>query len=117
MTKLFLMIFLGTLSLGLSSVAKAELFVNWVPAHKGLDCFSSCGKTSLKFPIPTGVDHQTSKPSFFICVTHQRRGGEWRGGFNKWDENSCATTFDGKEFLGTDYYCLCTNNPRFRPFE
>lgn len=116
MTKLFLVVLLGTLSLGFSSVAKADLFVNWIIAYEKLDCPSSCGKTGLKFAIPTGIDHKTGKPSFFICVTRQGRGGEWRAGYNKMGENTCATTFEGKEVLGTDYYCLCTNNPRFRPF-
>jgi hypothetical protein len=107
------LVILGTLSLGLSSVAKADLYVEWLFANK-LDCPSACQETGLKYAIPTGIDNKTGKPSFYICVTHKRR--EWRAGFNRNGENSCISAFDGKEHQGTEYYCRCTNNPRMRPF-
>jgi hypothetical protein len=64
------LVILGTLSLGLSSVAKADLYVQWYFADKKLDCPSTCQETGLKYAIPTGVDIKTGKPSFYICVTY-----------------------------------------------
>ena len=108
--KFFLVIFFGTLSLGFSSVAKADLSVQWLFADKKLDCPSNCKKTGLKYAVPTGIDQMTGKPSFYICVTYKDRG--WQVGFNKNGENSCISVFDDKAHHGTQYYCQCTNNPR-----
>jgi hypothetical protein len=121
--KLSVVVLLGTLSLGLSSVAKADLFVQWLLADKRMekmDCISTCSQNPvIKFPIPTGIDRNTGKPSFFICVTHKesRRSSEWRAGFNKTGENSCVSAFDNDEvYHGTEYYCQCTNNTRPKIF-
>ncbi|MEK8019185.1 MAG: hypothetical protein VSS75_020130 [Candidatus Parabeggiatoa sp.] len=116
-SKLSLVVLLGTLGLGLSSVAKADLYVNWIVAYDKQDCPSTCGQTrSLKFSMPTGIDHNNGKPSFFICVTRKERGGEWRTGFNTWEQNTCTTAFGDEVYHGDRYYCLCTNNPRSKIF-
>jgi hypothetical protein len=104
------LVLLGILSLGLSSIAKADLHVQWISADKKLDCPSTCQETILKYAIPTGIDYKTGKPSFYICVTH--KGHEWRAGYNINGGNSCISAFDGKEYHGTAYYCRCTNDPR-----
>ncbi len=116
-SKLSLVVLLGTLGLGLSSVAKADLYVNWVSAHKKLDCPSTCGQTGLKFPIPTGIDRNLpkAKPSFFICIT-QKKGKAWHPGFNTWEQNTCTTAFGDEVYHGDRYYCLCTNNTRPKIF-
>jgi hypothetical protein len=111
-------VILGILSLGLSSVARANLHVEWIFAKK-LDCPSTCQKTGLKYAVPTGVDIKTGKPSFYICVTYGQDewgSAEWRVGFNRNGEKSCAIAFDGKEHHGIEYYCQCTNNSRPRIF-
>jgi len=120
--KLSLFVFLGAMTLGFSSVAQADLYVQWLSAHKQQDCFSTCQTNRVtNFPMPTGIDRKTktSNPRdslFFICTTHKPRGGEWRPGFNRTGNDSCVTTFDGKEYQGTEYYCLCTNNLRSKIF-
>ena len=104
------------MGLGFSTQAQADsLFVNWLPSR--VDCPSACGKTGLKFAIPTGIDHKTGKPSFFICATRRERGGEWHSGFNTWGKNTCTTAFGNEVYNGEKYSCLCTNNPRMRPFK
>ena len=115
-TKLLILVFVSTLGLSFSSAAKANLFVQWIFAHQKQDCLTTCGETrGLKFPVPTGVDSELKKPSFFICVTETDK--DWRAGFNKVGENSCTTAVDGKEYHGTKYYCYCTNNPRSKLFK
>jgi hypothetical protein len=108
--KLFLVILVGTLGLGLSSIANAAGYVvGWIPNYE-TDCPSSCGKTGLKFAIPGGVDTKTGRASFFVCIT--KVGKEWRVGYNQWDKNSCAIGIDGKEHQGEKYYCLCSTVPQ-----
>jgi len=107
-------VILGLLSLGFSSVAEAhKSYVQWYFADKKLDCPSTCGETGLKFAMPTGVDRRTGKLSFYMCLTSKERG--WRPGFNRNGEKSCVSAFDGKEYHGVQYYCLCTNNRRMLP--
>jgi hypothetical protein len=108
--KLFLVIFLGTLGLGFSSVTNAAGYnVGWIPNYE-TDCPSSCKRTMLKFAIPGGVDANTGMASFFICVTQV--GDEWRTGYNQWDKNSCTIGINGKEHQGEKYYCLCSTVPQ-----
>ena len=111
-TKLSLIVLLGAFTLGFSSVAKADLFVNWIIAHDKQDCPSTCGKTGLKFAIPTGVDKnigKRGKPSFFICIT-QKKDQAWHPGFNTWGKNTCTTAFGDEVYHSEEYFCLCTNN-------
>ena len=113
--KLYLVVLLGTLALGLSSVVKAELFVQWTSASDKLDCPSTCGKTGLTHTVPTGLD-RTGKLSFHICLTFGRDswGAGSRVGFNRNGESSCTTIIDNKTYHSTGYYCQCSNNPRPR---
>jgi len=112
--KLFLPVFVGTLGLGFSAQAQARLAVDWVFAGQKLDCPATCGKTGLKFPIPTGFDHKTGKPSYYICATN--KGDQWRAGYNMNGGTRCVIGIDNEEYHGTEYYCQCTNDPRRRPF-
>jgi len=116
--KLSLVVLLGTLGLGFSSVAKSDLYVNWIVAYDKQDCPSTCEQTRiLKFPIPTGVDRNLpkAKPSFFICIT-QKEGKAWHPGFNTWEQNTCTTAFGDEVYHGEEYFCLCTNNYRPKIF-
>jgi hypothetical protein len=106
----------GALTLGLSNVAQADLYYNWLLARDKLDCPSACGQTGLKFAMPTGIDYNLRKPSFFMCVTHKERGGEWHPGFNTWGKGTCTTAFGNEVYHGEEYFCLCTNNPRPKIF-
>ena len=113
-TKLLVLVFLGTLGLSLSSVAKAAGYaVAWIPNYK-TDCPSSCRKTGFKFAIPGGVNANTGRVSFFVCIT--KVGEEWRTGYNQWDKNSCIIAINGKEHHGEKYYCLCSGVPQ-QPME
>jgi len=116
-TRLSLVVLLGTLSLGLSSqaIAMRGLIVNWTSAPKKLDCPSTCGKTLLKHAVPTGLD-RTGKPSFNICLAFGKDswGSEGRVGFNLNGESSCITVIDKKMHSSSRYYCQCSNDPRPR---
>lgn len=108
-----LSLLVGALTLGLSNVAQADIYYNWLIAIDKLDCPSTCKKNpAIKFAIPTGIDHNSGKPSFFMCVTSKERGGEWHPGFNTWGKSTCTTAFGDEVYHGEQYYCLCTNNPR-----
>jgi hypothetical protein len=111
--RLSLVVFLGALALGLSSVAKAELYVQWVSAHKKLDCPATCGETGLKYTVPTGINRK-GKPSFHICLAFgdDKLGHGSRVGFNLNGEASCTTVVDNKIYQSKGYYCQCSNNPR-----
>ena len=109
-TKLLLLIFLGTLGLSFSSVANAAGYnVAWIANH-GKNCPSSCRQTGVKFPIPGGVDANTGKGSFFVCITKVRK--EWRTGYNQWDKSSCTIGIGDKVYQGEKYYCLCSTVPQ-----
>jgi hypothetical protein len=114
--KLSLLILLGGLTLGLSSVAKADLSVNWLIAIDKLDCLKTCSENRfIKYPIPTGIDKNTRKPSFFICTT-QKKGEAWQPGVNILGESTCTTAYGDDVYHGEKYFCLCTNNPRPKIF-
>jgi len=110
-TKLLLLfLVVGTFSLSLSSVAKAGGYtVSWIPNYK-TDCPSSCKQTMVKFAIPGGVNANTGRASFFVCITEV--GKEWRTGYNQWEKNSCTIGIRGKEHQGKKYYCLCSTVPQ-----
>ncbi len=110
--RLSLVVLLGTLFLGLSSVAKAELYIKWMRAGK-VDCPTTCEKTGLKYPISTGLDNKR-KLSFYICLAFgkDKLGHGARVGFNLNGESSCTTVVDDKIYKSKRYYCQCTNNPR-----
>jgi len=109
--KCFMTVFVGTLGLGFSTQAQADdLNVNWLFAQKKLDCPSTCSQNRfIKYAMPTGYDKNLRKATFFICITEKKNKG-WHPGFNVWGQNACTTTFDGEEYQGTSYFCLCTNN-------
>jgi hypothetical protein len=108
--KLSLVVLLGALTLGLSSVAKADLKVQWMSGYDKQDCLKTCSKNRVTtYPIPTGIAKNTRKPSFFICTTQKKREA-WQPGFNLLGESSCTTAFGDEVYHGEQYYCLCTNN-------
>jgi|GEM_PF-1622354 len=112
--KLSLVILLGAMTLGLSSVAVAKddfVATNWIAAHKKLDCPTTCRENfALKYVMMGGVDQKERKP-LSICATSKidkrgRRQGEWLVGYNRWKENTCIVGIDGKEYRGEKYFCL-----------
>ena len=110
----------GTLSLGFSSVANAGMMVNWVHASKQLDCQRTCGATGLTYPIFADVERIKDSRKFkpiSICATnknHRAHRNKWLTGYNigTFDveaKSSCIISVDGKEYHGTNYFCLCTD--------
>jgi hypothetical protein len=105
--RLALVVLLGTL--GFSSVANAGMFVNWMSAHKKLDCPLTC-KARKMYVIMSGTDRKDGKP-ISICTTKKDGKGEWLVGYNRWKENTCIVGIDGEEaYHGKKYYCLCTTH-------
>jgi len=108
-TKLYLAVaLLGMLSLGLSSVAKAGVFVNWMSAHKKLDCPMTC-KARDMYVIMSGTDHKQDKP-LSVCTTKKDKRGEWLVGYNRWQEKTCIVGIGDKAYHGDRYFCLCTTH-------
>jgi hypothetical protein len=114
LAKLFFVILVGSLGLGLSSVANADdrVMIDWVPSYEA-NCPKSCKKTGLKFAFASGFDYSINRGSFFVCIT--KVGKEWRAGYNQWDKDSCTIGINGKEHEGKEYYCLCSTKPK-QPF-
>jgi len=112
--KLAVVVLFGSLTLGFSSVARADLYMQWVRPNK-TDCPSVCGKTGLKYPVPTGIDEK-GKLSFHICLAFgdDKWGRGTRVGFNRNGELSCITVVDNKMYSSKEYYCQCSNDPRPR---
>ena len=110
--KLSVLVLLGSLSLGLSSVAKADLKVQWLPVSykkANLDCPSACGKNPVTtYSMFKSLD-KNNKP-LSICLT--KKGKEWLVGYNRWKEKTCIVGIGDQGYQGTDHYCLCTNNTR-----
>lgn len=110
----------GFLTLGLSSVANAGMIVNWVFAHKKLDCQRTCGATGLTYPIFADVERLKDSRKVIpisICATHKNsrdHRNKWLTGYNIGAgeveaKSSCIISVDGKEYHGAEYYCLCTD--------
>jgi len=78
--KLTVVVLFGSLTLGFSSVAKAGVIVNWMSAHKKLDCPMTC-KARKMYVIMSGIDHKKGKP-ISICTTKKDKRGEWLVGYN-----------------------------------
>ena len=111
-TKLAVVVLLSSLTLGLSSVAVAKsdiIITNWLAAKKKLDCQTTC-KTIDMYVIMGGTDHKDRKP-ISVCTTKKGRNGEWLVGYNRWKENTCSVSTNGKEYRGGRYFCLCTTHP------
>ena len=102
----WVVIFLGSLSLGLSSIAQAEpVFTDWMMAKK-LDCPMTC-KAKDMYVIMSSTNYKQDKP-LNICATKIR--GEWLVGYNRWKENTCTVGTIGKKvFHREKYFCLCTS--------
>ncbi len=107
--KLSLVVLLGVMTLGLSSIAQAEpTFFNWIPALKKLDCPMTC-KGRKMYVIMSGTDHKQRKP-ISVCTTRDKKRGEWLVGYyNLWKENTCIVGAGDEVYLGKKYRCLCTN--------
>ncbi|MEK8016643.1 MAG: hypothetical protein VSS75_007215 [Candidatus Parabeggiatoa sp.] len=119
--KLSLVVLLGTLGLGLSSVAKADM--KWFETAR-YSCPTVCQKNAeykynkenaaYKFAVPSGTHSVTGK-TFYICATNYAGTG-WRGGYNiEWKgmSDSCFAQWirmnSGKNSYGEHYFCLCTD--------
>jgi len=59
------------------------------------------------YVIMGGADNKNGKP---ISVCAAMAGREWLVGYNRWKENTCSVSINGKEYRGKRYYCLCTTH-------
>jgi len=108
--KLSVGVLLGAMTLGMSPVAVAKgdfVATNWVSARKQLDCPMTC-KAREMYVIMGGTDHKDRKP-ISVCTT-KKDSGEWLVGYNRWKENTCSVSINGKEYRGERYFCLCTTH-------
>jgi len=82
--KLFLVVFLGAITLGMSPVAVAKsdfVATNLLYARKQLDCPMTCRENRIiKFVMIAGLDQKERKP-LSICTT--KKGDEWLVGYNR----------------------------------
>ncbi|MEK8019349.1 MAG: hypothetical protein VSS75_020955 [Candidatus Parabeggiatoa sp.] len=107
--KLSLVVLLSTLSLGLSSVAKADM--KWVETIKQY-CPTLCQKTDYKFAVPGGINPRAtqargSESVYYVCATLY---SGWRIGYNiDYQHDRCYTGFRSSEHYGEHYFCLCSN--------
>jgi len=109
--KLFLVVLLGALTLGMSPmvVAKGDFFAtNWLFAHQQLDCPMTCRAREMAV-IMGGIDHKDSKP-ISVCTTKKDKRGEWLVGYNRWKENTCILGVGDTAYHGEEYFCLCTTH-------
>jgi hypothetical protein len=109
--KLSLVVLLGALTLGFSSVAQAEL--KWVETVRGF-CPEVCQNTNYQFAVPSGIHKKTGK-TYYICAVNYGMGDiGWRAGYNiAWDKQSCFAQWhklnSGKGSYQEHYLCLCSN--------
>lgn len=107
--RLSLLVLLGTLSMGFSSIAKAGAQIQWLPAdykRANLDCPSACRKNSAT-PYPMAASLDKNHKPLSICLTKKER--EWLVGYNRWQEKTCVVGIEGQAYQGTDFYCLCSD--------
>jgi len=107
-------VLLGTISLSLSSVAKAD--VMWIKAERQA-CPTVCQQTIFKFAVPAGINPRATKARgteqvYYVCATDIGLAG-WRVGFNieYYPPGRCYTGFRKSEHYGESYYCLCSDKP------
>jgi len=109
--RLSLVIFFGTLGLGISSVATADIV--WIETIRQA-CPAVCQKTDYKFAVPAGTNPRATKARgttqvYYVCATHF---SGWRVGFNiEYAQRRCYTGFRTSENYGENYYCLCSDKP------
>ncbi|MEK8022030.1 MAG: hypothetical protein VSS75_034570 [Candidatus Parabeggiatoa sp.] len=106
--KLSLVVLLGALTLGISSVANANTMINWIYAKNKLDCPMTCRALEM-YVIMGGTDHKDRKP-ISVCTTKKGRDGEWLVGYNRWKETTCIVSIGEEVYRGERYYCLCTTH-------
>jgi len=112
--KLAVVILFGTMTLGLSSVANANVKINWLSAHKKLDCPMTCrANPVLPYPMFAGID-KNSKP-ISLCTTKDNKSGEWLLGYNRWEQKTCTVAIGDKVLHNERYFCLCHNNRGIQP--
>jgi hypothetical protein len=113
--------FCGVLTLGLSSVAQADM--KWFETINKF-CPTVCQKNAeskynkknaaYKFAVPSGIHKQTGK-TFYMCAVDYARTG-WRGGYNigwKGMDHKCFAQWvrknSGKNSYSEHYFCLCAD--------
>jgi len=112
--KLSVVILFGAMTLGLSSVANANIMMNWLSAHKKLDCPMTCrANPVISYPMFAGID-KNHKP-ISICATKDNKTREWLVGYNRWEQKSCTVAIGDKIVHSERYYCLCHDNRRMQP--
>jgi hypothetical protein len=105
------------MTLGISSVAKADLYVNWIGAYKKLDCPRTCGATGLTYPMFAAIDKNNKPISICALKTKDKykEQGEWLVGYNRWEQKSCTVAIGDKVVHSERYYCLCHDNRYMQP--
>ncbi|MEK8019186.1 MAG: hypothetical protein VSS75_020135 [Candidatus Parabeggiatoa sp.] len=112
--KLSLVVLSGALTLGLSSVANANIMMSWIPADKKLDCPMTCRANSvIPYPMFAGID-KNNKP-ISLCTTKDKKSREWLLGNNRWEQKTCTVAIGDKIVHSDRYYCLCHNNRHIQP--
>jgi hypothetical protein len=107
-----LVVLLGTLSLGLSFAAKADMKWIEIPQRYSPACPTVCQNSDdYKFAVFAGIHKPTGK-TFYVCATNYARTG-WRVGYNiEWRKDVCFAQWhkmSGPASYGRHYLCLCTD--------
>ena len=103
--------FVGTLGLGASSTATAD--IQWVKTMRQ-HCPNVCQKSDYKFAVSAGTNKRAEKERkteqvYYVCATNF---SGWRVGFNiDYSKTRCYTGFRQSEIYGESYYCLCNDKP------
>jgi len=109
MSKFFVVLMFLLGFVGFSSVANAELYVQWLSAYnKNLDCSSNC-KTNPVIPYPMFASADNNNKPITICAAKNHKK-EWVVGNNRWGQKTCTIAVRDKVFHRKKYYCLCHND-------
>ncbi len=65
---------MGTLSVGLYNVAKADMILNWISAYKKQDCPTTCRATGLAYIMMSGIDQNDTNGVADIFVYDRGAG-------------------------------------------
>ena len=113
--KLSFLVLFGSLTLGFSSAAKADL--KWIETINGIRfCPDVCQHytKNYKIAVPSGIHPKTGK-TFYICaVNYGLADTGWRTGYNiAWRKNVCFAQWhkidSGKNSYDEHFFCLCSN--------
>jgi len=110
--KLSVVVLLGAMTLGFSSITQA-VELKWFETLRGF-CPTVCERTNYKFAMPSGIHKKTGKPYYICAANYSLADLGWRAGYNiEWDKQSCFAQWhkrdSGKNSYQEHYFCLCAN--------